>query len=132
MRRHSRCISEYLHAGLVVLHEGHLQAQAPRAPKASSPFPPRSYLKLFFTGLDLRTTSSPTNALFELGGLEAGIDDMQAHASERAVPRAACDMICQMASASPHDTTMGGGARVRGEACPHLPLRRFHGGALCA
>ena len=61
-----------------------------------------------------KTVDDNIGTIFELGGLEAGSAAMQAHASERAVQRAACKMFDKMANASPHDTAIQVKARELG------------------
>ena len=61
-----------------------------------------------------KKASDNRGAIFELGGLEAGSAAMQAHASERAVQRAACEMFDKMANASPHAAAIRVKARELG------------------
>ena len=61
-----------------------------------------------------KTVDDNIGTIFELGGMEAGSAAMQAHASERAVQRAACKMFGKMANASPHDTAIRVKARELG------------------
>jgi hypothetical protein len=77
-----------------------------------------------------QTVDSNICKLFELGALEAALAAMSAHAAERAVQAAACDMLASIVSTSPHATAirakfaeLGGIARVMG-ALDALPRER--------